>query len=60
MRITLNDKAKAAIETAINRGNNVEVRRDGPDVVVFEVKKKIKYGAGPIGATQGQLEPTTE
>ena len=43
MIVTINDEAKAAIEAALRRGNNVEVRRYKDGVIVSEIHKTIKY-----------------
>lgn len=48
MGVKIDDRVKAAIEAALNRGNNVELRRKGNGVVVSEVKKQIKYSTSPI------------
>lgn len=45
--MTINDEAKAAIEAALRRGNNVEIRRYKDGVIVFEVKQTIKYQTNP-------------
>ena len=49
MTVKLDEKAISAIEAALNRGCNAEVRRKQDGVVVLEVQKKIKYTACPIG-----------
>lgn len=43
MIVTINDEAKAAIEAALRRGNNVEIRRYKDGVIVSEIRKTIKY-----------------
>ena len=47
--VKIDEKAKAAIEAALNRGSNVELKRKGNGVVVSEVKKQIKYSTSPMG-----------
>lgn len=49
MTVKLDEKAILAIEAALNRGNNAEVRRKQDGVMVLEVQRKIKYSAYPIG-----------
>ena len=47
--MTLSDEAIAAIEAALKRGHNVEVRRYKDGVIVSEVRKTIKYRDIPKG-----------
>lgn len=47
MIVKLSDSAIAAIEAALRRGNNVEIRRYKDGVIVSEVKKQIKYRGIP-------------
>jgi hypothetical protein len=47
--VTLSDEAIAAIEAALKRGHNVEVRRYKDGVIVSEVRKTIKYRDIPKG-----------
>jgi hypothetical protein len=47
--VTLSDEAIAAIEAALKRGHNVEVRRYKDGVIVSEVRKTIKYRYIPKG-----------
>lgn len=49
MTVKLDKQAISAIEAALNRGSNAEVRRKQDGVIVLEVQKKIKYTACPIG-----------
>lgn len=37
------DEARAAVDTILKRGNDVEIRRKGDGYIVLEVKKTIKY-----------------
>ena len=41
----LDERAIAAIEAIIQRGNNAEIRRKGKGYVVLEDEKTIKYHA---------------
>ncbi|MDO5132244.1 MAG: hypothetical protein Q4D81_04565 [Eubacteriales bacterium] len=43
MIIKLDEKAKAAIEAVLKRGNDAIVRRKGDSVVVLEEKRKTVY-----------------
>lgn len=48
MKIKLDADAIAAIEAALNRGNDAKVKRKGDGVIVAEIEEKIKYRACPI------------
>lgn len=39
----MDEKTVQAIEAALKRGNDVEIRRKGDGYIVLEVKKTIKY-----------------
>lgn len=43
--LRLDERAIAAIEAIIQRGNNAEIRRKGKGYVVLEDEKTIKYHA---------------
>ena len=47
MGVKLDQKAIEAIELALARGNNAEIRRKGKGVAVAEVKKKTVYCDAP-------------
>ena len=47
MVIKLDDKAKAAIEAILKRGNDAIVRRKGDSVIVLEEKRKTVYNPSP-------------
>lgn len=49
MKIKLDEKAIMAIEAALTKGNNAEVKRKGDGVVVMEVKRTITHSTFPIG-----------
>lgn len=47
MVIRLDDKAKAAIEAILKRGNDAIVRRKGDSVIVLEEKRRTVYNPSP-------------
>lgn len=47
--VVLDDKAKAAIEQILKRGNDAKVKRFKNGVVVIEEKQEIKYRTNLIG-----------
>lgn len=47
MVIKLDDKAKAAIEAILKRGNDAIVRRKGDSVIVLEEKRRTVYNPSP-------------
>lgn len=47
MVIKLDDKAKAAIEAILKRGNDAIVRRKGDSVIVLEEKRRTVYDPSP-------------
>lgn len=49
MKIKLDEKAIMAIEAALTKGNNAEVKRKGDGVVVMEVNRTITHSTYPIG-----------
>lgn len=48
MIVKISDEAKAAIESALRRGHNVEIKRIQNGLVIYEVKKTITYRDSPI------------
>ena len=53
----LEKQVQKAIEDALSRGNSVEIKRNREGIVVYEVKKAIKYsipvGKGPQEGLKG-------
>jgi len=47
MVIKLDEKAKAAIEAILKRGNDAIVRRKGDSVIVLEEKRRTVYNPSP-------------
>ena len=43
MQVKLDDKAKAAVEAILKRGNDAVIRRKGDSVIVLEEKRRIVY-----------------
>ena len=39
----LEKQVQKAIEDALSRGNNVEIKRNREGIVVYEVKKTVQY-----------------
>ena len=55
--LLLNEQAQALILKALNRGDNIEIRRNRNGFVVYEVRKKIIYtNTNNSPASNGGLE----
>ena len=52
----LEKQVQKAIEDALSRGNSVEIKRNREGIVVYEVKKAIKYSIPVANGSQEGLK----